>query len=148
MYGIESLTCPGMFLKKPWTIESTLQELSDGLAIQCDGKHSHIDARGTDCKMTEDYTDPMVDRIHQIFMLYCKRFNKEHKQQTNGVSRPGGVTNSHKRSVNTNTEGNGSAGTFTAVGNADVANDCRTCATKCFDGHSETKVGWWWRATN
>ena len=33
---------------------------------RCDGIHTHVEARGKDCKLAEEYTDSMVKRVHTI----------------------------------------------------------------------------------
>eukprot|EP00959_Pyramimonas_sp_CCMP1952_P053435 1117906-Pyramimonas_sp.AAC.1 len=47
----------GNYMKKPWTIASTPDIVTTGLARKCVGMHAHVEARGKACKFAEDYTD-------------------------------------------------------------------------------------------
>ena len=55
----------GIFIKKPWTVATSIPELGNRLSqYQCDGSHNHVAGRGVDLKMTELYTWKFVDEIH------------------------------------------------------------------------------------
>jgi hypothetical protein len=52
---------------KPWTVRTTSNRFASGLAIKCDASHVHAITRGRDAKLSENYTIPLVDKIHLLF---------------------------------------------------------------------------------
>ena len=71
MYGLVSSkrSTQGQLLKKPWTIASTIGEFSS--LRTCDGTHRHVPVEGSDTRMTEGYTDLLVDAIHGCWQRQC-----------------------------------------------------------------------------
>ena len=58
-------------MKKPWTIASTSEIVTEGLQRRCDGTHEHEEARGKDCKLAEDYTDEFARQVHIVLARAC-----------------------------------------------------------------------------
>ena len=56
----------GNFMKKPWTIASTSEIVTEGSHRRCDGTHEHEEARGKYCKLAEDYTDDFARQVHVV----------------------------------------------------------------------------------
>eukprot|EP00959_Pyramimonas_sp_CCMP1952_P364024 7622968-Pyramimonas_sp.AAC.1 len=51
-YGLKDSR--GNVMKKPWTIASTSNAVTNGLERRCDGTRAHVEARGNDRKLAED----------------------------------------------------------------------------------------------
>ena len=60
-------------MKKPWTIASTSPMVTEGLERKCDGTHEHVEARGKDCKLAEDYTDSFAQQVHIVLARAAER---------------------------------------------------------------------------
>ena len=66
MYGLMShvLKTSGMPIRKPWTVATTIKEMSLP-GRKCDHKASeHAPCAGADTKTIEGYTDELVTQIH------------------------------------------------------------------------------------
>ena len=73
MYGLTSHVArtSGMPIRKPWTVATTMTELSL-LGRRCDHKASdHAPCAGADTKTTEGYTDELVTQIHAAVANWC-----------------------------------------------------------------------------
>eukprot|EP00959_Pyramimonas_sp_CCMP1952_P181177 3788328-Pyramimonas_sp.AAC.1 len=53
-YGLKARE--GNFMRKPRAIASTSDIGTSGAERKCDGTRAHVEARGKDCKLAEDYT--------------------------------------------------------------------------------------------
>merc|ERR1712023_51310 len=60
-------------MKKPWTIAATSHIVTEGLERKCDGTHAHVEARGKDCKLAEDYTDAFARQVHVVLARVAER---------------------------------------------------------------------------
>ena len=56
-------------MKKPWSIATTSEEFARGIELKCDGTHRHVEARGRDCKLAEEYTDAFARRVHKLIAI-------------------------------------------------------------------------------
>ena len=53
----------GKLLRKPWSIASNCEDMWR-IALPCNGLHEHTRTQGQDTRLTEGYTDELVDQIH------------------------------------------------------------------------------------
>ena len=68
-YGLKNMK--GQFMKKPWTVATTSAIVARGVVRTCDGSHTHIMARGRDCKNAEGYTDELAMHVHTLLKCAC-----------------------------------------------------------------------------
>eukprot|EP00959_Pyramimonas_sp_CCMP1952_P162276 3392828-Pyramimonas_sp.AAC.1 len=60
-------------MKTPWTIASTSDIVTSGLERKRDGTHAHVEARGKDCKLAEDYTDSFARQVNAVLARAASR---------------------------------------------------------------------------
>ena len=51
-------------MKKPWTLATTNADVARDVIRKCDGSHTHVVARGKDCKCAEEYTVEFAKHVH------------------------------------------------------------------------------------
>ena len=61
----------GVPIRKPWRIATNSVALRKALSLTCDGRHQHAACQGKDTKVTQAYTDPLVQTIHAAFARHC-----------------------------------------------------------------------------
>ena len=73
-YGLVSKAAStlGMPIKKPWTVATNSAALRAVLNRHCSKDHEHIQCGGTDLRRTEEYTDELVDVIHDGFANHLR----------------------------------------------------------------------------
>ena len=73
-YGLVSKAAStlGMPIKKPWTVATNSAALRAVLDRHCSKDHEHIQCGGTDLRRTEEYTDELVDVIHDGFANHLR----------------------------------------------------------------------------
>eukprot|EP00959_Pyramimonas_sp_CCMP1952_P160073 3347923-Pyramimonas_sp.AAC.1 len=60
-------------MKTPWTVASTSPDVAEGLERKCDDTHEHVEARGRECKIAEDYTDAFARQVHIVVARAAER---------------------------------------------------------------------------
>eukprot|EP00959_Pyramimonas_sp_CCMP1952_P037387 782453-Pyramimonas_sp.AAC.1 len=63
-YGLKNRR--GQYMRKPRGIASPLCCIAKGLERGCDGSHKHVEARGKDCKLAQDYKEEFARRVHLL----------------------------------------------------------------------------------
>ena len=73
MFGLRSQAAAtrGTLLRKPWSIASTAD--LTGICRLCDRSHAHAKTQGSDTKLTEGYTEDLVDQIHACWRASALR---------------------------------------------------------------------------
>ena len=64
----------GQFMKKPWTVATTSPIVAKGIVRKCDGSHTHVMARGRDCKNAEGYTVEFAKHVHMLLRSACASY--------------------------------------------------------------------------
>jgi RNA:NAD 2'-phosphotransferase (TPT1/KptA family) len=81
MFGLMSVAYPELSIKKPWTISTSCRRIhavfNDRL---CDNSHKHTPCAGRDTKMTEQYTNDIVMKLHDTWRRFANR-NKKYTGQ-------------------------------------------------------------------
>ena len=73
-YGLVSKATStlGLPIKKPWVVATNSGALRAVLNRHCSKDHEHIQCGGSDLRKTEEYTDEMVDVIHNGFITHLR----------------------------------------------------------------------------
>ena len=70
MYGLRPIYHKGdVYIRKPWSIRTNHAGIAAALSKKCDGSHVHVRCEGRETKGTEQYTDMIVDAVHDAFSL-------------------------------------------------------------------------------
>ena len=62
---------PGALMRKPWLVASTAESFA-GLEARCNHQSAdHVRVEGMDTRLSEGYTDELVDCIHTCWQCHC-----------------------------------------------------------------------------
>ena len=80
-------TDEGKPINKPWYVATTDDTMRDELdRWRCPGHGAHAPCAGKYTKMTEDYTDLMVQTIHKAWKRSCRKFSNQNTKITRSIN--------------------------------------------------------------